>query len=149
VKGWRVSVWRKPLVAAVAVAALAAAACGSDDPPPPDATLGGDGGSGQAFDPDREGPAAPIEGAVAGGTVTVLSAETLGNAETTTLDPTEAYYPNTLSILSGLVTRSLTQYVYDPAQASMVLVPDLATDLGTSNADGSAARSGDRCGHAA
>ena len=41
----------------------------------------------------------------------------------------------TNSILSGLVTRSLTQYVYDPEQDSMVLVPDIATDLGTPNAD--------------
>ena len=98
------SVWNpKPLVAAVAVAALAAAACGGDDPPPPDATFGGDGASGQAFDQDRDGPAAPIEGAVAGGTVTVLEAIELG-----TLDPTESYAGDTVSILSGLVTRSLT-----------------------------------------
>ena len=52
----------------------------------------------------------------------------------TTLDPTDSYaIPN--YILSGLVTRSLTQYVYDPAQHTMVLVPDIATDTGTSNAD--------------
>jgi peptide/nickel transport system substrate-binding protein len=33
------------------------------------------------------------------------------------------------------VTRSLTQYVYDPRSGSVVLVPDIATDLGTPNAD--------------
>ncbi len=51
------------------------------------------------------------------------------------MDPTEAHTAETNSILSGLVTRSLTQYVYDPEQDSMVLVPDIATDLGTPNAD--------------
>ena len=35
--------------------------------------------------------------------------------------------------MSGLVTRSLTQYKYDPKSKQMILVPDLATDLGTSN----------------
>jgi peptide/nickel transport system substrate-binding protein len=51
------------------------------------------------------------------------------------MDPTEAYYSNTLSILEGLVTRQLTQYVYDEETDSMILVPDLATDLGTPNED--------------
>ena len=32
--------------------------------------------------------------------------------------------------MSGLVTRSLTQYEYDPKTKQMILVPDLATDLG-------------------
>ena len=35
--------------------------------------------------------------------------------------------------MSGLVTRSLTQYKYDPSSGQMILVPDLATDLGTHN----------------
>jgi len=35
--------------------------------------------------------------------------------------------------MSGLVTRSLTQYKYDPKTKQMILVPDLATDLGTHN----------------
>ena len=51
------------------------------------------------------------------------------------MDPSEAYYQNTTSILTGLVTRSLTQYVYDPENNAMVLIPDLATDLGTPNDD--------------
>ncbi|MBA2463845.1 MAG: hypothetical protein H0V42_02555 [Nocardioidaceae bacterium] len=53
----------------------------------------------------------------------------------TTMDPSEAYYTNTSSILSGLVIRSLTQYVYDPDAQAMVLIPDLATDLGDHNKD--------------
>ena len=51
------------------------------------------------------------------------------------MDPTVAYHAETVSILSGLVTRSLTQYVCDPTLETMVLVPDLATDIGTPNAD--------------
>ena len=97
--------------------------------------MGRDGACGQAVDPDREGPAAPIEGAVEGGTVTALIASDSGqvDAQLATMDPTEAYYPIPSSVLSGLVTRSLTQY--DPEQGSMVLVPDIATDIGTSNED--------------
>ena len=51
------------------------------------------------------------------------------------LDPTHAYYVDTMSILSSLVTRSLTQYVWNPDSRSMMLIPDIATDLDTSNAD--------------
>jgi peptide/nickel transport system substrate-binding protein len=51
------------------------------------------------------------------------------------MDPTGSYLLSNSSVLSGLVTRSLTQYVYDPDSGSLVLVPDIATDLGTPNAD--------------
>ncbi len=54
---------------------------------------------------------------------------------TTTLDPSELYYTDADSYMTGLVTRSLTQYKYDPDTKQMVLVPDLATDLGTHNDD--------------
>jgi len=118
-------------VAVSALMALAGCAGGSSgDDTPPDATLGGDGAGAVAFDPDRAAPAAPVEGAVPGGTVTVL-----GSEELATMDPTAAYHADTISIMSGLVTRSLTQYVYDPARQSMVVIPDLATDIGTPNAD--------------
>ncbi|MDQ3028876.1 MAG: ABC transporter substrate-binding protein [Actinomycetota bacterium] len=127
------------MVAFVAGAALALAACGgsgSADAPPGETSAGGRGS--EAIDPDREGPAAPIDGAVAGGTVTVLADYTDFGADAGgmwPLDPTVAYTVDTVSILNGLVTRSLTQYVYDPEQDAMVLVPDLATDIGTPNAD--------------
>jgi peptide/nickel transport system substrate-binding protein len=85
----------------------------------------------QAIDDNREGPAEPIDGAVEGGTVTVLSQA----MSTGTLDPTQAWNPDVLTILRGLVTRSLTQSVYNPAQHTMVLVPDIATDTGRPNAD--------------
>src|SRR6478609_7103160 len=134
---------QKPMVAISAVGLLALAACGgsgggsssgttnpgntnvdssafdTSGPPP---------GAGQ--DPTAKGPAAPIPGAKTGGTLTVLKADTI-----TTLDPTEAYYTDSTSILSGLVVRSLTQYKWNPDTKEMVLVPDLATDLGTPNKD--------------
>jgi peptide/nickel transport system substrate-binding protein len=72
-----------------------------------------------------------IRGAVKGGTVTVLTSHGLGGS----LDPTAASAPDVVSILSGLVTRSLTQYRYDPIAKQMVLVPDLATNLGQHNED--------------
>lgn len=87
------------------------------------------GNTGTGTDPEREGPVT-IEGAKEGGTVSVLSVSGLN-----TMDPSEAYYVNTASILSGLVTRSLTQYSYDEESKQMILVPDLATDLGTPNDD--------------
>lgn len=81
-------------------------------------------------DSEAEGPAV-VRGASPGGVVTVLTHGGLS----TTLDPAEAYQRDTLSIDSGLITRSLTQYSYDPASRQMILVPDLATDLGRHNAD--------------
>lgn len=125
-----------PLAAASVGAILVLAACGSSSSPNDDAvpgtgngTISGPGGNaGAAMDPNVTAPAPEIPGAQKGGTLSVLAAG--GNS---TFDPTEAYYTNTGSILSGLVTRSLTQYMYDPKTKDMVLVPDLATDLGRPN----------------
>ena len=128
--------FKKPIIAMTAVGMLALAACGGSG----DGGNGGDGGdsgvdleksgaAGSGQDPEREGPV-EIDGAKEGGTVTVLSFSGLNN-----MDPSESYYVNTASILSGLITRSLTQYVYDEESGDMVLVPDLATDLGTPNED--------------
>lgn len=125
---------RKRFVASTtAVALLLLSGC--------DISVGGDGGAppggdnsdlGNAdvrTDPGRQGPVA-VAGATTGGTVTVLSAAGLG-----TLDPSTADDPAALSILRGLVTRSLTQLVPTPKGDGAVLVPDLATDLGTPNKD--------------
>ncbi|HEU4513929.1 MAG TPA: ABC transporter substrate-binding protein [Nocardioidaceae bacterium] len=121
-------------VAAVSVLGmLALAGCDGTTGSDPQETPGIDterlGASGAGMDAEREGPV-EVEDAVQGGTVQVLSSEGLN-----TMDPTEAYYADTLSILRGLVTRSLTQYVYDEETGDMVLVPDLATDLGRHNRD--------------
>jgi peptide/nickel transport system substrate-binding protein len=124
--------WKKPMAAIGALALLAAGACGGSDD-------GGEStserdldieGAGLAQDPNVEPPAAEIEGAQSGGTVTVLSALGLN-----TMHPSEAYYTNTGSILTNLVTRTLTQYRYNPEIEGMELVPDLATDLGRPNED--------------
>lgn len=128
--------FKKPIIAVTAVGMLALAACGGDSG---GSGSGGDEASGidkeelgaenSGRDPEREGPV-EIDGATEGGTVKVISYAGLNN-----MDPTEAYYINTMSILNGLVTRSLTQYVYDEESGDMMLVPDLATDLGTPNDD--------------
>jgi len=130
----------KPIFAVAAAAALVTlAACGSSSSPGstggPSTPPGQKGcypfcGTTEGQDPSLKAPAAKIPGAKKGGTLTVLSDSSLN-----TMDPTEAYYTNTSSILSGLVTRSLTQYVYDNKTGDMILVPDLATNLGTHNAN--------------
>jgi peptide/nickel transport system substrate-binding protein len=124
---------RRTVVVAVAVVVVLAGCSGGEDASPAGVRLTGS----TAFDPDREGPAPPIDGAVRGGTVSVLGALDPRTAAYafSSLDPTLAYAPQPLSVLQGLVTRSLTQYVFDPDQGAMVLVPDLATDLGTPNED--------------
>jgi len=128
--------FKKPIVALSTAALLALAACGGSS----DSGGSGEGGSGvdkntlgkgsEAQDPTREGPF-NIDGGEKGGTVTVLTNTGL----TTSIDPTEAYYSDVLSILEGLMTRQLTQYAYDPKSGGQTLVPDLATDLGTPNDD--------------
>ena len=125
---------RQLVLAGSAVSLLALAACGGSGgtgaTPHTVISSTGAGGSGLFQNPNAKAPAAPIPNAQKGGTLTVLS-----DAGLTTLDPSEAYYTNTGSILSGLVIRSLTQYVYDPKSKQMVLIPDLATNLGTPSPD--------------
>ena len=114
------------------VSAMALSACSGSGSPANSGGGGPDNGqlgnTGNGQDPKAAGPVT-IGGAKKGGTVTVLTNFGL----TATLDPSEVYYPDTSSIMSGLVTRSLTQYKYDPPTKNMVLVPDLATNLGTHN----------------
>src|SRR6188472_2386354 len=96
-----------PLVALSSVGLLALAACGgtgsSSGPSSTPSFNGGDTGNGQ--NASAKGPVT-IAGAQKGGIVTVLTQAGL----TTTIDPSEIYYTDTSSIMSGLVTRSLTQY---------------------------------------
>ena len=88
------------------------------------------GNTGSGTDASATGPVT-LDGAQKGGVITVLTNTGL----TTTIDPAEAYYLDTMSVDGQLLTRSLTQYKYDPAKKQMVLVPDLATDLGQHNDD--------------
>jgi peptide/nickel transport system substrate-binding protein len=125
--------FKSPLIAISAVGVLALSACGgsgSDNSGSADQTKQNEniGNTGNFQDASAKGPVT-ISGAKTGGIVTVL---TLTGVQTT-IDPSEVYYVDTSSILSGLVTRSLTQYKYDPSTKQMILVPDLATDLGTHN----------------
>jgi len=129
--------FKKPIVALSTAALLALAACGGGgDEGGSDEGSGGSinkdtlGSRSDAKDAEAKGPVS-LDGAEKGGTITVLTLPGL----TTSIDPTEAYYSDVLSILEGLMTRSLTQYVYDPKSGGQVLVPDLATDLGTPNDD--------------
>src|SRR6185312_2284665 len=124
--------FKSPLIAISAVGVLALSACGgsgsdsgTDDQSNQNSNLGN---TGNFTDENAKGPVT-IDGATKGGTVTVLTLTGL----TTTIDPSEIYYTDTASIFSGLIGRSLTQYKYDPTTKNMILVPDLATDLGTPN----------------
>src|SRR3954453_12367587 len=86
------------LAMAAAAASLALTACGAGDQgsSPP----GGIGSGAGAVEPHRVAPAAPIKGAVEGGTVTVLTSQDLGHfgpdqQASSTMDPTGAYFQNT------------------------------------------------------
>ncbi len=125
--------FKSPLIAISAVGMLALSACGGSGSSSGAADNGNNdnanaGNTGNGQDPKAQGPAT-ISGATKGGTVTVMTLTGL----LTTIDPSESYYQDTSSMLSGLITRSLTQYKYDPSSKQMVLVPDLATDLGSHN----------------
>ena len=83
-------------------------------------------------DATSQGPAPDIEGATAGGTITVFLP---GDPGPDSLDPTDGWSVTGNSIQQALTNRSLTQYSRDAKTGQMVLVPDLATDLGTPNDD--------------
>jgi peptide/nickel transport system substrate-binding protein len=125
----------KPLALVAGAALLTLAACGggsSDDGK-------GDGGTdrkigaqeGGSKDAERQGPAPEVDGAAAGGTITVYLP---GDPGPDSLDPTGGWSVTGNSIQQALTSRSLTQYSRDE-NGQPVLVPDLATDLGTPNDD--------------
>jgi peptide/nickel transport system substrate-binding protein len=127
--------FKKPIVALSTAGLLALAACGgSDGGGSTDNSSSVDrenlANTGSTQDPERQGPV-EIEGAEEGGIVTVLTTVGL----TTPIDPTDLFFVDTNAIFTGLVTRSLTQYDYDEESGQMILIPDLATDLGTPNDD--------------
>lgn len=125
----------KPLALVAGAALLTLAACGGGSSDG-SAGSGGEkrefgGQEGGTKDPARQGPAADVEGATAGGTITVYLP---GDPGPDTLDPTGGWSVTGNSIQQALTSRSLTQYVRDD-KGQPVLVPDLATDLGTPNDD--------------
>ncbi|GAA0605842.1 ABC transporter substrate-binding protein [Kribbella sandramycini] len=119
--------WKR-ITAVSATVMLAAVACGS-----PSSNNGGTGGDSggqtnatqtKVMDESAKGPAAEVDGAKKGGTVTVLS-----DVTPSTFDPTDTYYTDGFQI-QKLYLRSLTQYRLDGPDHKPVLVPDLAEDLG-------------------
>jgi peptide/nickel transport system substrate-binding protein len=104
------------LAAVVSVGALALAACG--------------GGSSSS----SEGSAAASGGTTAGtpgGTITQLQ-----NAEQWLhVDPQRIYTGADIAFFGGYTTRTLTNYKYAPGGDGNTIVPDMATDTGTPNAD--------------
>lgn len=118
------------VVAAAAVATMGVAACGSPSATNAegDKTSGGDTAKASAgFLPDAKGPAPEISGAKKGGVLTISYAEA-----PETLDPSANYRQDTNAILK-LTNRSLTAFAL--RDGKIVLVPDLATDLGQVSAD--------------
>ena len=123
--------WKR-ITAVAATVMLTAVACGS-----PSSNGGNKGGTDavggaqvKATDPTAKGPAADVEGAKKGGTITVLSDVTPSG-----FDPTDTYYVDGNAI-EKLYFRSLTQFRLDGPDHKPVLVPDLAEDLGTKSEDG-------------
>lgn len=104
------------LTAVVTVGALALAACG--------------GGSSSSTEGSAAASGASGEGQK-GGTITLLtSAEQWQH-----VDPQRMYTGADIAFFTGYTTRTLTQYKYAAGEAGTELVPDMATDLGTPNAD--------------
>lgn len=100
-----------------------------DEPSPPARTFDARAVGGK--DPARQGPAPEVPGTQRGGTITTYLP---GAPGPDSLDPTAGWSAVGNAILQSLVSRSLTQLVRGP-DGEPVLVPDLATDLGTPNAD--------------
>ena len=124
----------KPLAVVAGAALFALAACGgsgsSDKNPSSQRTYTKEGEV--AKDATRQGPAPDISGATSGGTITVYLP---GDPGPDSMDPTDGWSVTGNSIQQALTSRSLTQYSRDPKTGQMVLVPDLATDLGSHNDD--------------
>jgi peptide/nickel transport system substrate-binding protein len=103
-------------------AALALAACGTTGSPSPS----GAASSGQASAGPSSGAGQP------GGTIFVLTqAEQIDQ-----IDPQRMYTGEDLALFGGTIYRSLVAYKFSAdAKEGTSIVPDLATDLGTPNAD--------------
>lgn len=126
----------KPLAVLAGAALFTLAACGgsgsSNSGSNPSATETFQTTNSKTKDPTAVGPAPVIAGAKTGGTITV---DLPGDPGPNDLDPADGWSVTGNSIQQALTNRSLTQYSYDPKTKNMVLVPDLATNLGTPNAD--------------
>src|SRR5690606_27963762 len=122
--GWA----RRAVVGTLAGTLFLTAACGGA-PGEEDGEQSGQGDKdtsaiGDAMDAKATGPAPEVKGAQEGGTLTLLT----GNSPDS-IDPTRV---NDLDMMEThrLISRTLTGFRYDAESGHMVLVPDMATDLG-------------------
>jgi peptide/nickel transport system substrate-binding protein len=124
----------KPLAVVAGAALFALAACGgsggSNENPKSNRTYTNAPEVGK--DASRQAPAVDVDGATPGGTITVYLP---GDPGPDSMDPTDGWSVTGNSIQQALTNRSLTQYAKDAKTGEMILVPDLATDLGTPNDD--------------
>ncbi|HEU5144166.1 MAG TPA: ABC transporter substrate-binding protein [Dermatophilaceae bacterium] len=81
-----------------------------------------------SLDPEAQGPAPAVPGARKGGILTVSYSTVPDN-----LDPSDQFYQDT-SVILNLTHRALTTFTL--RDGKMILVPDLATDLGKVSEDG-------------
>lgn len=112
------------VVAGIASAALVLTACGGGST---------DGGSASPTG-DQSGSASPTDGGegTPGGTIYILS----NQEQFLSLDPQVIYTGEDLAFLGATIQRSLTAYKVSPDNdEGTTLVPDMATDTGTPNAD--------------
>lgn len=128
--------YKQALVASVSAATLALtlAACGGgdgDEESNQDSFAETDSSSG-GKNPDAVGPAPEVEGAQAGGEITVLAPDPDDGADS--LDPAALWSVTDNGIAQSLLLRSLTTFRQNE-DGAYELVPDLATDLGTPNED--------------
>lgn len=118
--------WSFRAFALSVTAMLVLAACGTGTP----TTAPGTAGPGTTA-----GPGA-TEVSKKGGTLFLLQPST--SLEWNQIDPQRAYTGEDLAFFGATIYRSLVAYKIDPDPvAGTSLVPDMATDLGTPNADGS------------
>ena len=122
----------KPLAVLAGAALFTLAACGGSGSSDPSSNRSFTQAPEVGKDSQRQAPAADVEGAQKGGTITVYLP---GDPGPDSLDPTEGWPVTGNSIQQALTSRSLTQYARDPKTGEMTLVPDLAVDLGSANDD--------------
>jgi peptide/nickel transport system substrate-binding protein len=116
---------RLTTLALSAVAAITLAACGGPSTTTGSGSGGTGGGTGQA--PDANGVHNPSD--VTGGTIRMAN-----SGDWDSLDPADTYYAYSWNF-ARLYGRSLTMFKSAPGQEGATLVPDLAENLGTPNAD--------------
>lgn len=125
---------KKALVAGVSAVTLALglAACGGGDDSGGEKNFTEGASQSGGKNPDAVGPAPEIEGAKAGGELTVLAPDP--DDGPTSLDPAALWSVTDNGIAQDLLFRSLTTFRQN-ADGAYELVPDLATDLGTPSED--------------